>query len=298
MAHLEEEPRLTHPSPYASTSPWIASHILRTRIIQELGELDAKQKQFDDSISRERRLELKRLWNTSLPIHELPNELLVQIFARCKRWQYLMLVCHHWRDVLVSTPAFWRKIDLRQRIDWTTLCFSRSAAATIDICVPHLHRHPLDVVYPHAHRFKTLRFEAEYDWHFHTALSLIFGDGMPLLEDLEFEVFGRTARELEDTNLHLASKGFPRLRTLVLSQTVAPQDPSLYAQLRKLSLSRCSHTLSFDGFLDALAASVQLEALAVHATLFRLPGEWAHHGPVPRRPPISLPRLRSIALTR
>ncbi|PIL34668.1 hypothetical protein GSI_03448 [Ganoderma sinense ZZ0214-1] len=73
----------------------------------------------------------------------------------------------------------------------------------------------------------------------------------------------------------------------------APQEISLYAQLRKLRLCDCPPALSLDGFLDALAASVQLEELTLQGAFHRLLGEWPHGDPVPHRPPVSLPRLRS-----
>lgn len=61
---------------------------------------------------------------------------------------------------------------------------------------------------------------------------------------------------------------------------MALRDTSLFAQLLALTPPRCFRGLSFDVFLDTLAASVRLEELT----------------PVLRRPSISLLRLRKLAL--
>ncbi|KAI1793654.1 hypothetical protein LXA43DRAFT_1059672 [Ganoderma leucocontextum] len=318
MTPCEEAPLHPPLSPYVSASPSMVPHILRECISQELADLDAEEKALIDSISR-KRLELKRLWNSSLPIQKLPNELLVQIFAhlqevvrrpgkhafwppnvqrvrfRLARWQGLMLVCRHWRDILMSSTMFWRMVSLDQHINWTKLCLDRSAAAPLDVYARHHDRCPLDVLYPHIHRFQAFSYEVASGSQSRTAFPPLFGRDMPLLESLNISVLERTPYDNMDAGL--TSKRFPRLHTMMLSRTMAPQDASLYAQLRMLSLSRCPHILPFDDFLDALAASVQLEELALTATVHRLSGEWAHRGPVPRRPPISLPRLRIIALS-
>ncbi|KAM5545593.1 hypothetical protein V8D89_000631 [Ganoderma adspersum] len=120
---------------------------------------------------------------------------------------------------------------------------------------------------------------------------------MPLLEGLRFAGTGPGDNNLD---VHLTSERFSSLRTLVLTRTMAPRDISLYAQLRTLELKLCHHTFSFEGFLDALAASVQLEELSIYETLSSLSSEdptWAHGGPVFRGPPaVLLPALRQFTL--
>ncbi|KAI1793651.1 hypothetical protein LXA43DRAFT_199061 [Ganoderma leucocontextum] len=312
MAPSEDAP-LHPPSAlgvYTSSRPLIASHILRERISHELAELAVKEKELIDPISR-RRLELNRLWNGSLLIHRLPNELFVQIFAHfqdvtCRPpkpslpsailqrgpsqpgWHGLMLVCRHWRDVFVSTPTFWRKVDLKRHIDWTNLCLTRSAAASIDVCAGRHDRCSLEVLHPHIHRFTILRLDAQR----HHIVSL-FKSSMPLLEDLYLNVLEPEV----NIDAQLTSQRFPRLRTLVLCGTVAPQETSLFAQLRALSLSCCSYNFSFDTFLDILVTCGRLEELTLKGTLDYLSDEWMHGDPaVPRRPPISLPRLRTFTM--
>ncbi|PIL34687.1 hypothetical protein GSI_03467 [Ganoderma sinense ZZ0214-1] len=214
-------------------------------------------------------------------------------------WQGLMLVCRQWRDVLVSTPAFWRKVHVRLdgRDGWTERCLALSASTSLDVgVVPILRREfSLSILYPHVHRFRSFRFSSLYCLRLLATLPHLFGNGMPLLEDLHF-VAHRLITTTEDIDLQLTSQRFPRLRALSLSGTVSPQGISLYAQLRTLSLSDCSHNLSFDRFLDALAASTQLEELSLMAALHLFTDDWVWDEAVPRRTPIFLPRLRELRL--
>ncbi len=261
------------------------------------------------------------LGNHSLSIDKLPNELLVRIFLEFRDvtegplwahrsrvghtdsfhmgWQGLMLICRHWRDVLVSTLAFWQKVHVRMdgRNAWTKLCLTRSASASVDVCAdPDLRREfSLAILYPHAHRFRSFRFSTIYCPRLLTTLPHLFGHGMPLLEDLYF-VAHRLITSMEHIDIQLTSQRFPRLQTLSLSGILSPQDVSLYAQLRTLSLSSCSHSLSFDRFLDVLAASAQLEELSLTAALHLFSDDWVRGEAVPRRAPISFPRLRELRL--
>ena len=59
----------------------VAPPLLRDAISEELAELDVKEKEIMEPISRQR-VELRWHWNRSLPIHKIPNELLIQIFAK------------------------------------------------------------------------------------------------------------------------------------------------------------------------------------------------------------------------
>ncbi|KAI1793639.1 hypothetical protein LXA43DRAFT_198580 [Ganoderma leucocontextum] len=261
------------------------------------------------------------LRNRPLPINNLPNELLVRIFLEFRDvtegplwalrsrvgntesfhmgWQGLMLVCRHWRDVLVSTPAFWRKVHVRMDgpTDWTERCLALSASASIDVYAdPDLRREfSLDILYPHVHRFRSFRFDTVECPRLLATLPPLFGNGMPLLEDLYF-IAHRLSTTKEDIDIQLTSQRFPRLRALSLSGMVSPQDVSLHAQLRTLSLSGCSHNLSFDRFLDVLAASAQLEELSLIAALHLFPDDWVRVAAVPLRAPISFPRLRELRL--
>ena len=291
---------------------------MREAISQELAELDVREKAIMEPISH-RRLELRRLWNYSILIHRVPNELLIQIFRYLPHtpwsrrnangqplwldlgWPGLMLVCRHWRDLLVSTPAFWKEVNLRRQTNWTNLCISRSAESPINVHVESncSLRYFNDCIRPHVHRFKDFYFSSDLpNTPLSTAIAPLLDSGMPLLQTLHFrlEVLDTS---LPQINTRITSQGFPSLRVLELQSAimVAPQDISLYSQLRELELSQCSLPLSLDGFLDVLAASMQLEKLNLRmGMLHRLSGQWPHSGYVPYRPLISLPRLRDFLL--
>ena len=77
MAARQDHPQAPSPREhYASASESTAPHVLRERITEEFAELDAREKEI-----AHRRLELKRLWNSTLLICKLPNELLIHIFV-------------------------------------------------------------------------------------------------------------------------------------------------------------------------------------------------------------------------
>ncbi|PIL34691.1 hypothetical protein GSI_03471 [Ganoderma sinense ZZ0214-1] len=262
---------------------------------------------------------MRRLWNCALAIHKLPNELLLQIFEYFPHtswtrrdefgqfvwvelgWPGLMLVCHHWRNLLVSAPAFWREVNLRQQTDWTTLCLSRSAPYSIIVRAQDCPLEHLGDIQSHVHRLKEFHFSNDMS-HFSLlpVLGPLFDGGMPLLETLQLT--GRTTQWRGcpiRINLQITSDRFPSLQVLALQASgtiVVPQDLSLYAQLHKLELDGCFPQLSLDGFLNALAASTQLEELHLSwGVLADLPGaEWPQH--VPYRTPVSLPRLRDFLL--
>ena len=280
-------------------------------------------------------LQSKFLWNRSLPINQLPYELLVHIFllvhtesgmgglmtksADPKPNLELMGTCRLWRDIIVETPAFWSVVGLEHsNANWTGLCLARSYPAPIEVrarvlgwrrrTLPRL----LCLAYPLVHRIRTLYFlidaispevdDSGPDWPFR----VLFGTGvpvMPALENLDLVIahdelprrHGHSPNDVE-----LTRRRFPHLQSLTLAGILAPRDIALYADLRTLSLTTCSHRLSIDQFLDTLALCTRLETLYLKETLDRLADsdDWAQRDPVPRRPLIYFPRLISLELSK
>ncbi|KAM5545595.1 hypothetical protein V8D89_000633 [Ganoderma adspersum] len=292
---MEEEPQISESVTGTKTSGRTPTerHIILQRISRQLVALD--QEESTESINR-KRLELKRLWNSALLIHtRVPDELLTQIFTNLQAdpqvsslklsshstseepdgaspitaWHDLMLVCSYWRNLLVSTPAFWQAVEMKRHVEWTNLCLVRSAAASLDVYARIRDQYALDTLYPHVNRFQKLFFSAGFSKsQIQVALPPLLGSGMPLLEHLEF-CTGLSDRQRPSVDLdpYVTSHRFPRLQTLVLQRVVSPGDKPLYAQLRKLSMFRCFHNLSFDSFIDALAGCAQLEELTLDDTL-------------------------------
>ncbi|KAI1793623.1 hypothetical protein LXA43DRAFT_197635 [Ganoderma leucocontextum] len=304
-------------SEYWSQSP---PDVLCQEISQRLARPGAKE-EVVKAISRER-LEFKNLWNCSLPINQLPYELLVHVFTfiLCKTvtmtdWEIpwfdmrlwrLMGVCRHWRDVVITTPALWCTVDLDKHTNWINLCLSRSLTTPIDIHarVPDLrYRTGLRIAYPLLHRIRSLDFDLygpvdDREGGMLATLRLLFSDRIPALEKLRFNI----DPQLRDiyytpTDIELTSRRLPCLQRLIFIGMVAPRDTSLYTQLRTLSLTASPHNLSFNHFLDVLGSCTRLEDLHLESTLHRLSGDWMQGDPSPRRPLISHPRLERFIIS-
>jgi hypothetical protein len=84
--------------------------------------------------------DLRRQRNAFQPICRLPMEILAMVLGRLqlkgnrtlvppdKTWARTMLVCQHFRDSAVQTPALWTSLDIayRQYERWTDLCLKRA----------------------------------------------------------------------------------------------------------------------------------------------------------------------------
>jgi hypothetical protein len=136
---------------YSSTSA--ISHTEFMRPSSTLSEIDER-------ILEAEPIELKRRGNALTPICLLPIEILAEIFEHLQHmstflprlcryifdytWTTVMLVCHHFRDVAVSTPALWSEIYFKHKSqEWIDMCLRRSASAPL--CVTSTAIMPADV---------------------------------------------------------------------------------------------------------------------------------------------------------
>ncbi|KAM5545908.1 hypothetical protein V8D89_000034 [Ganoderma adspersum] len=289
---------------------------LHTQVRQRLSVLDS----IGEAINEERSC-LNMAWNRTLPINRLPNELLVSIFTQVadgiwvrrscslfvgryhpdiKRTR-LVLVCRYWRDVAYASPVLWRVIDIRSP-EYTERSLILSAPATIDALFKDRQQvsKGLKLLRPHTHRLRSLHFtEMEQAWK-SEAVALLQGDGgTPALESLELPFYWQKAwdpRNDEFVDLQLTPQRFPRLQSLAVTFTVAPEDLTVYARLRKLTLRNCRCDFSFDHFLDALNASTNLRGLVLESILHRIHGDWVA-STVTNKGPVSLCHLESFTLT-
>ena len=306
---------------------------LRREIARRIADLRAKG-EIAKALSSER-LQFKSLWNCSLAINQLPDELLIEVFkfvmAHYKRittvarqlsyidigwprsqfWE-LMMVCRHWREVIVGTPAFWCLIPVGDvRAEWTDLCLTRSGTAPVHVVAPiplwnplrECHIERCQAVCPLVQdRICMLYFEyrrefGKIDPNVLATFPPLFGNGMRGLERLEFRIVHDNRWPYRPTlDIELTCNRFPRLQHLALTGIVAPREPSLYRQLRTLVLETCTHRLSCDRFLDVLASCTTLERLRLWNTLHHLPGDWVQRDPVPWRPLIRLPHLKVFSV--
>lgn len=98
-------------------------------------------------------------------------------------------------------------------------------------------------------------------------------------------------------DIRLTHQKFPQLRSLTSTLIVVPQNSQLYVHLHKVSLHQCRCN-SLDLFLDALAASANLQSLELYSTLqhIQLEGVHRYRRTVTRRHPVSLGHLESLRL--
>ena len=271
-------------------------------------------------VINEERSCLNMAWNQTLPINRLPNELLVSIFTQVADGMWvlsrglfashyhpdikrtrLVLVCRYWRDVAYASPLLWRVIDIRSP-EYTERSLILSAPATIDALFKDRQQvsKNIKLLRPHTHRLRSLHFTKMEQACKSEVIALLQGDGgMSALESLELPFYWQKAwdpRSDEFVDLQLTPQRFPRLQSLAVTLTVAPEDLTVYARLRKLTLCNCRCDFSFDHFLDALNASTNLRGLVLESILQHIHGDWVASA-VTNKGPVSLRHLESFTLT-
>lgn len=115
--HLENRPR-------SEIREWLSARI---------GELADKDKDDHELLS------VITLYNMTLTINLLPNELFVKIIALTRRrdtarsrWKNrLMRVCKYWRDIIAGTPPIWSVINLRDSPRFIQLSLTRTKNSLI-----------------------------------------------------------------------------------------------------------------------------------------------------------------------
>ncbi|KAI0710664.1 hypothetical protein C8Q76DRAFT_68940 [Earliella scabrosa] len=250
--------------------------------------------------------------NLSLPIHQLPHHILSDIFAlytappdphwdsRNRRVFPLMAVCRYWREIIRDTSTFWCKIVAsRTGLDFMGLSLARSATAPIDVDVSVPSIDAVQMILPHAHRVRELRAD-DIAVHDLAMVEPLLEASMPILEDLALHANLKPLGmgQCRATQLKLSSRAHPRLRSLSLSHFIAlPPDPHLYSNLRHLTIKSCIWHQTLDQFLDILAvASSTLESLELRKPSYESASEPKTLSPLPRRPCISLPRMKDLTL--
>ncbi|KAI0700251.1 hypothetical protein C8T65DRAFT_286394 [Cerioporus squamosus] len=240
------------------------NHIKRKRqdLQEALRALDAEE------------VRLRKLWNSFLPVNQLPNELLVKIFQlsakhdwvyNCRLrgdmiWVRLMLVCSYWREVACATPTLWRTIGISgDAPDWLDLCVARSAETNLRIQFSTPSAGMIQRVAPLSERIETISIREPTD---PPSLSQLLSQRlMPILHDLTVSIKkNQTTVDLEIPPTH-----YPTLSSLQLSRVRVPSDFNLFASLRTLSLCEGGYGScpSLSQFLDALRASPHLESLTI-----------------------------------
>ncbi|KAM5544289.1 hypothetical protein V8D89_001949 [Ganoderma adspersum] len=280
---------------------------VRQGIKDRLDELHIKQRE----IFLEQ-LELTSCWNRSLMIIQLPIEILTLIFVNSSRryqfrnedngdyfrvtlaksqWTKLMLVCRRWCDVVRTTPALWRTIDVGEGKAWLKLSLLRSDNALIDVSFSSdFDEEHMALLEPRYHRLRSFRLGV---WS-PTAFRVIRENLSPVLESLEVLDTPGDPLGFEGnyttTDLGLTRQRFPNLRTLQVARTPLPIDPLFYTRIRKLSLKECAYSSSLEQFIQLLSDMPDLRHLELDDFLQNL----SDGGSV--GPPRYLPSLRFLGL--
>ena len=254
---------------------------------------------------------LRKLWNSSLPINRLPNELLVTIFmlydtncyedphgSRVRR-SNLLRVCRYWYDVARACPALWRFVKVGRMFKYLQACLELSATSPLDLVFvkdPFPKKH-LRLLRPHSHRIKELVVTSMPDAWQPEVIDLLDRE-MPALTTIKIHFPVPTFETHTTSDLCLLSSTpghYPQLRSLSLTFTAAPQNTTIYSQLRSLSLTACSCGLNYEQFIDLISSCAHLEELRLSDFLDRL-------GTPPSSPhplsltPISFKCLRMLEL--
>ena len=222
-----------------------------------------------------------------------PSQVLIHAQSQ---WLSKLRVCHRWWDLICRTPAFWRVVDVYERLDWLRVCLQRAAKTSRRIVQVRLFPRALDcddlsIIRKHV---RTIR-----------GLTLVFqgysrGPPSPSVEALLSEPLPVPELALLNSPglVSASSILFPALSELRLYLTAAPSptDIQLFSGLRVLILEFCGWHVAFDQCMDVLASCSNLEVLCCTNTLAL--SDIPQHRSDTDSPRIVLPRLQVLKLDR
>ena len=259
-------------------------------ILQRISDIRAQQ----DALSHQLK-QLQWEYNSSQPVARLPDELLVEIFVLSEFSRLMMSVCKRWRNLIVSTPLFWRNIDVTPigSPRWLNLCLFRSEPARCLNVTSHLDN-PFSGAHspylaPHIPRMRRIVLKSHPSTWSEDPLAR-FQQPSPVLEVLEFLPSGLGERHVP-MDLRLTAKRFPRLRHIHLTQLVTPTDAGLYNNLHTLCLRECKFEGSFDDCTRLLMASPALRILSLTSFLSQFSADSVVYPPSTYQPTLRLTKL-------
>ncbi|KDQ17438.1 hypothetical protein BOTBODRAFT_172478 [Botryobasidium botryosum FD-172 SS1] len=209
--------------------------------------------------------------NLRAPVHRLPTEIISLIFRfiepdslhttldTCARYSVplnVSSVSRRWRQVALSTPEIWSKIDMHS-MSLAALFIERSKRAPLDVAVdqdPNM----MALVLPHIDRWRALR----------AIIPTRLGEPQPLVPAPKLEalsiICGSYQRKGEvEEFIHLLVSTASQLRTLALDGIFEPLKPHVFALLTNLRLARISFNQDVQQLLQALELSPCLEELTL-----------------------------------
>ncbi|KAI0697229.1 hypothetical protein C8T65DRAFT_27667 [Cerioporus squamosus] len=240
--------------------------------------------------------------NATVPVHQLPDELVVEILAYLvvpgfkevtRPWRRLMEVCHRWRVVICSTSLFWRRVSVGCNSSWLTLCLERCGSAPMHISFfePAFPHHVLpSMLASHASTIRSLAF-LKVDWQWETSLNALFTLHMPALEGV---VVNNASVDRLCTGLRVSGSQLPRLTSISLSDFVVPDELTLCKDLKQIELRNAPLPMGVRKFFSDMQSKTRLQEISFSDSFKEVPTMMQF--PVPTAPPLDLPQIRKFYL--
>ncbi|KAH9837678.1 uncharacterized protein C8Q71DRAFT_556139 [Rhodofomes roseus] len=229
--------------------------------------------------SQRRLANLHSVHNATLPVHRLPTETLIEIFrlahafsssqkTKAHVWVIMTTaVCRYWRDIVVTSPVFWRNIDLsKAALEFVDLCLERSAGAGIKLFLTIPQDNNLSLLAPPLVQHHSRLAHLDIQWKTNNpnnAFARVCDTCLPALTSL-------TAKAKHILPLKFTQGYLPSLRHVDVSGVVLHWATLPLAQLTSLALAdiRCPNdrgepnAVSLADILDILEAFRSLEEFA------------------------------------
>lgn len=248
--------------------------------------------------------EVDRGLNATVPVNQLPDELVVEILAYLVEdghkqascpWRSMMEVCHRWRVIICNTPFFWRQVSVGSKLDWLMVCLERCGTAPlveISFNEPDVPHQALpSTLAPYSSVIRSLAFH-NVDWQWETSLTALFTLNMPVLERL---VVKNTNLDRICTGLQLPGLQFPQLKSFTLSGFAVPDHLALCQELNRIEFRNTPVFMGLVKFFSDMRANTQLQDIIFSDSYNEVPAMLQI--PVPTAPPLDLPRVRKFHLS-
>ncbi|KAA1474116.1 hypothetical protein DENSPDRAFT_313634 [Dentipellis sp. KUC8613] len=320
------------PSPVQSDSEsfWMSSAHSRIRVLEQYSTTEfPRDRVVRDRWDRELTaahaafIAMRYSRNKIAPINTLPPEILVRVFQELNLspgkhrrrhsggssstlgWMIVTHVCHHWRQVALSTPLLWKKICFTLGADCTKQMLLRSRQAPI-VFEQHYSNPTFDIkpdvptIVQLIPRTQVLSLKAGSE----PLKSLIpaLRDSAPLLESLELHSV-KAMRNEENTGALTLPQGIfasstPRLRRLVLYDIGLPWPSPVLNGLTHLEVRFSESNKERDTHNDTERANSLLDSLAKLGPSLETLILVHHHVTVSmgEEPTVPLPHLRQLSL--
>ncbi|KZT01967.1 uncharacterized protein LAESUDRAFT_443862 [Laetiporus sulphureus 93-53] len=210
-------------------------------------------------------------WNSRRPINCIPIELLIHTFAHHRdtvgplSWVLVSHVCHHWREVAISTPLLWTSVPVDKGPRVSDIWLQRSHDSPMDIVYRGRIKNVqifADTIRPHIHRLRTLHLGTLSQPFAHAMMSML-PESTSVLEHLRLHVLPYVTTA--GSTLDFSIDQFPGLRTLSLREVSLRSSLQMVYGLTEVDLSEtlAGRPDSMEALLDILRRCSHLVSLTI-----------------------------------